>query len=140
MNALQPDTATTSALFSGRSGGDQGPSSLAQTETLLSHNRYEQENITNSLVSLAQSLKQSSLQFAQSLEEEKSIVQRAESGLDQNALRMESAGDKMGVLRRMTEGQGFFGRLKLYAIIGVLWVVALLLVFVAPKLRFSPAL
>ena len=49
---------------------------------------------------------------------------------------MEAAGNRMGALRRMTEGKGWWGRIRLYAIIAALWVAAFLLVFVGPKLRF----
>jgi hypothetical protein len=49
---------------------------------------------------------------------------------------MEAAGKRMGMLRRMTEGKGWFGRMMLYAWIAGLWVVAILLVFVGPKFRF----
>lgn len=135
-------TASSSALFNGRgteaaaTNTSTSASSLPQTETLLSHNRHEQEALTSSLVALAKSLKQSSVQFAQSLDSEKSVLGRAESGLDANALGMEAAGRRMGALRRMTEGQGWWGRIKLYAIIAALWVAAFLIVFVGPKLRF----
>lgn len=96
----------------------------------------EQEAIKASLVSLASALKESNINFSQSLEEEKNILDRAASGLDKNALGMESAERRMGTLRKMTEGQGWWGRIKLYAIIGVLWLACFLLVFVGPKLRF----
>jgi hypothetical protein len=49
---------------------------------------------------------------------------------------MEAAGKRMGLLKRMSEGKGWWGRIMLYAWIGGLWVVAILLVFVGPKLRF----
>jgi len=42
----------------------------------------------------------------------------------------------MGMLRKMSEGQGWWGRIKLYAFIFGLWVVCFLVVFVGPKLRF----
>jgi hypothetical protein len=85
---------------------------------------------------MARQLKQQSLHFHQTLEGDKSVVDRALSGLDKNALGMEAAGQKMGTLRRMTEGKGWWDRMKLYALIFVLWVAAFLLVFVGPKIRF----
>jgi len=42
----------------------------------------------------------------------------------------------MKTLQRMSEEQGFFGRLKLQLFIVSMWVALILLVFVAPKLRF----
>jgi hypothetical protein len=76
------------------------------------------------------------MQFASSLESEKEVMRRAESGLDKNSMGMEAAGNRMTTLRRMTEGKGWWGRIKLYAIIAGLWIAAFLLVFVGPKLRF----
>ncbi|PNS16658.1 Ran GTPase-activating protein 1 [Sphaceloma murrayae] len=133
--SAQPDTATTSALFSNRPSAPTS-SSLKTREEVLTSQAQEQEAIKASLVSLASALKQSNISFSQSLEEEKSVLDRAASGLDKNALGMESAGRRMGTLRKMTEGQGWWGRIKLYAIIAALWVACFLLVFVGPKLRF----
>ncbi|GAB7353752.1 hypothetical protein MBLNU459_g4145t1 [Dothideomycetes sp. NU459] len=131
--AAQPSTATTSsALF-----GSRGPADTAQTtQAVLDESRRQQDALTGSLVGLAQALKQSSVSFAASLEGEKGVLGRAEQGLDRNALGMEAAGRRMGALRRMTEGQGWWGRIKLYGIIAALWVAAFLMVFVGPKLRF----
>jgi hypothetical protein len=42
----------------------------------------------------------------------------------------------MGMLQRMTEGEGWWGRMKLYAFVYGLMVVLVLVVFVLPKLRF----
>ncbi|KAF4554851.1 putative protein transport protein 4 [Elsinoe fawcettii] len=131
--SLAPDSANTSALFNGRSKDD---SSLQSREQVLTSQAQEQEAIKASLVSLASALKQSNISFSQSLEEEKTILERAASGLDKNALGMESAERRMGTLRKMTEGQGWWGRIKLYAIIGCLWLACFLLVFLGPKLRF----
>ncbi|KAG8626465.1 hypothetical protein KVT40_005410 [Elsinoe batatas] len=131
--SLAPDTAASSALFSGRSKDD---TTLHSREQVLTSQAQEQEAIKASLVSLASALKQSNVSFSQSLEEEKSVLERAASGLDKNTLGMESAERRMGTLRKMTEGQGWYGRIKLYAIIGALWLACFLLVFVGPKLRF----
>jgi hypothetical protein len=42
----------------------------------------------------------------------------------------------MGTLRRMTEGKGWWDRIKLYGMIAGLWLIAFLIVFVGPKIRF----
>ncbi|THX01232.1 hypothetical protein D6D13_09080 [Aureobasidium pullulans] len=131
------DSATTSALFGNRTAH---PTTAAgeklSTEQVLDSANRDQDILTTSLVALAQSLKQSSLSFASSLDAEKEILRRAEGGLDKNSMGMEAAGNRMGALRRMTEGKGWWGRIRLYAIIAALWVAAFLLVFVGPKLRF----
>ncbi|KAG9660726.1 hypothetical protein KCU95_g3377, partial [Aureobasidium melanogenum] len=132
-----PDTATTTALFGNRS--PTNPTASGQplsTEQVLESATRDQDVLTTSLVTLAQSLKQSSMQFASSLENEKEVLRRAETGLDKNSMGMEAAGNRMGALRRMTEGKGWWDRIKLYAIIAALWIAAFLLVFVGPKLRF----
>lgn len=103
---------------------------------LLAHNDTEFANITSSLFTLAQALKASSTQFSASLATDTETLNRATEGLDKNATGMEAAGKRIGLLKRMSEGKGWWGRIMLYAWIGGLWVVAILLVFVGPKLRF----
>ncbi|KAF2496943.1 hypothetical protein BU16DRAFT_526003 [Lophium mytilinum] len=130
-----PASATTSGALFG--SNTQSASSKPQTETLLSHNRNEQETLTTSLLDMAKALKNQSLQFAGALESEKSILDRAVTGLDKNAMGMEAAGQRMGTLRRMTEGKGWWDRMKLYGMIFGLWFIAFAIVFIMPKLRFS---
>jgi hypothetical protein len=110
--------------------------STATSEALLSHNRTEQENLTQSLLSMASALKESSRAFATSLEEEKTVLDSATKGLDKNELGLEAASRRMGYLRTMTEGRGWWGRMLMYAWIFGLMVIAILIVFVMPKLRF----
>ena len=70
------------------------------------------------------------------LEQDKGLLDRALEGLDQNVSAMGMASKGMKTLQRMNEEQGFWGRLKLQLLIAGMWLVAILLVFVAPKLRF----
>jgi hypothetical protein len=116
------------------------PSSPLQTtestESTLTTHRLEQETLTDSLVTLASQLKASSHAFQSSLEAEKSILSRAVDGLDRNITGLEVAGKKMGVLRRMTEGRGWLGRMIMYAWIFALWLLAVGIVFLGPKIRF----
>ncbi|WEW55911.1 hypothetical protein PRK78_001346 [Emydomyces testavorans] len=106
------------------------------TETALTNSRLEQDSLTESLLSLATQLKASSQSFHTHLESEKSILSRATEGLDRNTTGLEAAGKRMGMLRRMTEGRGWWGRILMYLWIFGLWIVAVLIVFVGPKLRF----
>lgn len=110
--------------------------STATTDTLLSHNRTEQENLTTSMLSMAAQLKQQSRAFAASLEGEKDILNRAAAGLDKNELGLEAAQKRMGFLRKYTEGKGWWGRMVMYVWIFALMILALVIVFVLPKLRF----
>lgn len=106
------------------------------TEQALSTDRLEQETLTDSLLSLATQLKSSSTAFHASLENEKSVLDRAVNGLDATTASMNAAEKRMGMLRKMTEGKGWWGRMLLNLWIVALWVVAILIVFVGPKFRF----
>lgn len=107
-----------------------------EKEQALSTHRLEQEDLTSSLVSLASQLKASSQSFQATLENEKSVLDRAVTGMDKTSATMEAAGKRMGMLRKMSEGKGWWGRMMLYAWIFGLWVVAILIVYVLPKFRF----
>ena len=86
---------------------------------------------------MATELKQRAKQFEFTLEhEDKGLIDHALEGLDKNVSAMGLASKGMKTLQRMSEEQGFWGRLKLQGLIGGMWLVAILLVFVAPKLRF----
>lgn len=105
-------------------------------QAALSQNEAEQDSLTTSLLALATQLKISTQNLHTSLESEKSIIARAAEGLDRSTAGMEAAGKRMGAVRRMAEGKGWWGRMLMYAWIFALWFVALLIVFVGPKLRF----
>ena len=85
---------------------------------------------------MARQLKEQSIHFGNTLEGDKGVVDRALAGLDKNTLNMDAASRRMGALRRMTEGKGWWDRIKLYGMIAGLWVIAFLIVFVGPKIRF----
>ncbi|KAL2006627.1 hypothetical protein VTN00DRAFT_9295 [Thermoascus crustaceus] len=106
------------------------------TEQTLTTHLHEQESLTTSLLSLASQLKSSSQSLQRSLEAEKPLLARAVEGLDRNVTGLEAAGQRMGMLRRMTEGRGWWGRVMMYVWIFVLWFVAVGIVFLGPKLRF----
>ena len=125
--------ATSTALPAVVNGDNRG---LAHREEILSSDRQEQEQIMESLLSLTRELKSSATTFHGSLEDEKNLLNSAVKGLDSNVSGLDSAGKKMGMLQKMSEGKGWFGRLMLYAYIAGLWVLALVIVFVLPKLRF----
>ncbi|KAM0719584.1 hypothetical protein Q7P37_003714 [Cladosporium fusiforme] len=132
-NRSATSTTARENLFAGRKQEHQN---LETTEALMSHNRSEQDALTNGLLGLARALKESTVNFGSSLEQEKDIMKRAEGSLEKSSLGMEAAGKRMGTLRRMSEGQGWWGRVKLYACIFALWVFLFLIVFLGPKLRF----
>lgn len=135
-NGAPSSDAPTATTTQSNRYGTSDTASLQDRESLLSAHRGEQESITTSLVTLAQQLKLSAQNFSMSLESEKDVVNRAVEGLDRNVSGMDIAGKTMGTLKRLTEGKGWWGRMMLYAWIGGLWVLALVVVFVLPKLRF----
>ena len=137
-SALLPQVTTTTSssdLFS-----TTGATVPTTSEAILTHNRLEQENLTNSLLSMAQALRESSQAFASSLESEKGVLDRTAEGMEKNASGMKAAEKRMGTLRRMTEGKGWFGRMLIYAYIAGLMMFAMVIVGALPKLRFSSAL
>ena len=117
-------------------GKTSGFSNLAETEQSLLASSKEHENITSSLLSMAAQLKQQAKQFEFTLDQDKGLVDRALEGLDSNVAAMGLASKGMKTLQRMSEEQGFFGRLKLQLFIVAMWVALVMLVFVVPKLRF----
>jgi len=108
----------------------------SNTPDLLASNDTESANLTSSLFTLAQALKASSTQFSASLATDTETLNQATEGLDKNTTGMDAAGRRIGLLKRMSEGKGWWGRMMLYAWIAGLWVLAILLVFAGPKLRF----
>ncbi|KAK0646675.1 hypothetical protein B0T16DRAFT_429470 [Cercophora newfieldiana] len=125
---------TSSALFGDRSAA--ATTNSATTEAILDHQRAEQDAISESILKLASDLKASSHAFTATLEEDKEVVDRAGQGMNKTGERMDAVTQRMGLLQRMTEGEGWWGRMRLYVQVYGLMVVLVLLVFVLPKLRF----
>ena len=88
------------------------------------------------MLKLATDLKLSSQALSSSLDEDKELVNRAGDGMSKTGEGMDLVTRRMGTLQRMTEGEGYWGRLRLYAMVYGLMVVMVLVVFVLPKLRF----
>jgi hypothetical protein len=105
-------------------------------ERSMQESAATQEALTSSMVSLAAQLKQQARAFQFGLEQDKGLLGRAIEGLEGNVTGLDVASRSMQTLKRMSEGEGWWGRMKLYAMIFAMWVFAILLVFVMPKLRF----
>lgn len=134
-------TTNTSALFanhrpSSQSATTTSTTAISTTEAILDHQRAEQDALSESILKLASELKASSHAISASLDEDKELVDRAGQGMSKTGESMEGVTRRMGVLTRMTEGEGWWGRMKLYAIVYGLMVVLVLVVGVLPKLRF----
>ncbi|KAK2030961.1 synaptobrevin [Colletotrichum zoysiae] len=111
-------------------------SSTATAEAILDHQRAEQDALSESILKMASALKASSQKFSDTLEQDKNVVSRAADGMDKTERSMDAASRRMGTLRKMTEGKGWWGRMMLYAWVYGLMVGLVLVVFVMPKLRF----
>ncbi len=126
----QPESATKSEAQT------TGFSNIQSTERSLLDSSRAQEDISSSMVNLAVQLKQQAQAMQFSLQQDKGILGRALEGLDASVTSMEAASKNLAFLTRMSEGEGWLGRMKLYAMIFGMWIFAFLLVFVGPKIRF----
>ena len=141
--AAATDTATTTSAHRSQLFGAAATTAASTTttttataEAILDLQRAEQDKLTESMVSMAKALKASTNAFSSALREDQDVLAGAGRGLDRNERGLETVAGRMGTLRRLTEGEGWWGRLMLYAWIAGLAVFAVLLVFVLPKLRF----
>ncbi|KAL6901716.1 putative synaptobrevin protein [Trichoderma evansii] len=124
------------ALFANRRKPASPQTSTATAEAILDQQREEQDAISNSILNLASKLKESSKTFSATLEEDKNLLSAAGASMEKSELSMETAQGRMGSLKKMTEGKGWWGRMILYAWVYGLMVSLILFVFVFPKLRF----
>ncbi|UKZ82311.1 hypothetical protein TrVFT333_010097 [Trichoderma virens FT-333] len=124
------------ALFANRRKPASPQASTATAEAILDQQRAEQDAISDSILKMASALKESSKSFSATLEEDKNILGSAGASMEKSEQSMEAAQGRMGSLKRMTEGKGWWGRMMLYAWVYGLMVSLILLVFVFPKLRF----
>ncbi|KAI0851780.1 hypothetical protein F5Y00DRAFT_259270 [Daldinia vernicosa] len=136
---LPSDVGETSALRTQLFGTRPDPtttSTPSTTEAIMDLHRAEQDKLTESMVGMARALKESTHRFASSLREDEDVVRAAGTNLERNERGLGAVAGRMGALRRLTEGKGWWGRMLLYLWIAGLAVFAVLLVFVFPKLRF----
>lgn len=124
------------ALFASRRKPAPPQTSTATAEAILDQQRAEQDALSESILKMAGALKASSKKFSTTLEADKEAVSRAGDGMSKTEQSMEAARGRMGTLRKMTEGKGWWGRMLLYAWVYGLMLFLVLLVFVFPKLRF----
>lgn len=124
------------ALFASRRKPASPQASTATAEAILDQQRVEQDAISDSILKLASALKESSKSFSATLEDDKNVLTAAGASMEKSELSMEAAQGRMGSLKRMTEGKGWWGRMMLYAWVYGLMVLLILFVFVFPKLRF----
>lgn len=108
----------------------------ATAEAILSREASEREYLAESVLRMAQAMKKKQIDIAADLENEKDVLGRATEGMERAGRAMDTVRGAMGAITKMAEGEGWWGRLMLYAWIYGLMVLSVLLVFVFPKLRF----
>ncbi|KAI4164424.1 MAG: hypothetical protein LQ342_002071 [Letrouitia transgressa] len=123
------------ASATGTSTALHTPAPTTTTQRLESDSST-QSQLTSDLIAMTSRLKSNAQSLSQSLLVDSETLNRAQSSLDKNESSMEAASKRMGLLRRMSEGKGWWGRMMLYAWIAGLWVLAIGLVFLGPKFRF----
>ncbi|KAG5985700.1 hypothetical protein E4U54_005870, partial [Claviceps lovelessii] len=124
------------ALFASRRGLAETQTSTVTAEAILDQQSAEHNLLSESILKMASALKASSQKFSTTLDADKTLLEKAGEGIAKTEQSMEKARGKMGALRRMTEGKGWWGRMMLFAWVYGLMVGLLLLVFLMPKLRF----
>ncbi len=129
-------TTARAALFANRRKPAPPETSTATAEAILDNQRAEQDVLSEAILKMAGALKASSHKFSDTLEADKEVLGRAGEGIEKTEQSMDAARGRMGTLRKMTEGKGWWGRIILYAWVYGLMLSLLLLVFVFPKLRF----
>jgi hypothetical protein len=144
-NAItQPSTSapTATSISSSTPFAPRPQMSPSTNESLLSTHTLTQEDITSSLLSLAQALNKSTLAFSSALDESNDIVDGVAKGLDKNIEKMGVAGRAMLSLKGQARGSGVVGKMwavwesiGLWVKVGVAWVVLLVVMFLFPKLR-----
>lgn len=117
-----------------RSHTDSPPTT--NNKNTLTADQDDQEALTASLVSLAALLKSSTHDMHARLEADRSLLDVTLDTMNASATNMTQTGQRVGVLRQMSEGKGWWGRVLLYAVVAGLWVVALVVMLGLPKLRF----
>ncbi|KAG5925320.1 hypothetical protein E4U42_004418 [Claviceps africana] len=123
-------------LFASRRGPAEPRTSTATAEAILDQQRAEHDLLSESILKMAGALKASSHKFSSTLDADKALLGKAGEGIARTEQSMEKARGRMGTLRKMTEGKGWWGRMMLFAWVYGLMVGLLLLVFLMPKLRF----
>ncbi|KAG5976797.1 hypothetical protein E4U55_007241 [Claviceps digitariae] len=124
------------ALFESRRAPAEPQTSTATAEAILDQQNAEHNLLSESILKMASALKASSQKFSTTLDADKGLLEKAGEGIAKTEQSMEKARGRMGTLRKMTEGKGWWGRMMLFAWVYGLMVGLLMLVFLMPKLRF----
>ncbi|KAK6332519.1 hypothetical protein TWF730_004182 [Orbilia blumenaviensis] len=105
------------------------------TEDQLFQDRHEQEDLSESLLKMAEQLKANSRRFADDLEGEKDILRIAAEGLDKNTTGLQGAGLRMLKLKQGQDVTWWYQMKVFAALIGL--ALTAVIIFWLPKLRWG---
>ncbi|KAG6001684.1 hypothetical protein E4U21_003915 [Claviceps maximensis] len=134
--ATESHSTARAVLFASRREPVEPRTSTATAEAILDQQNAEHNVLSESILKMASALKASSQKFSSTLDADKELLGKAGEGIAKTEQSMDKARGRMGTLRKMTEGKGWWGRMMLFAWVYGLMVGLLLLVFLMPKLRF----
>lgn len=129
-------TAVSSSDQTDRSGGVSSGVDTPNALTNLQSEKLTQQELRNQILDAAKRLRESEELTARLLQRDDENVSGALDVVFKSNTAIETTTRKMGAIARMAEGRGWMGRMWLYGYIAGLWVLALVVVFVLPKLRF----
>ncbi|KAF3189048.1 hypothetical protein TWF788_011175 [Orbilia oligospora] len=132
-NLAPPVPTATAAPSSKYSEKDENAELSAEEQ--LSHDRHEQDDLSESLLKMAEQLKANSRRFADELEGEKDILRTAADGLDKNTTGLQGAGLRMLKLKQGQDVTWWY-QLKVFAALLGLALTAII-IFWLPKLRWG---
>ena len=114
---------------------DKNATTLSSDQA-LTRDATTQLALTESMSRLATQLRLSAQSFSNLLTIATRLLDAAAEGMEKNSTGMEVTGKRMGMLKRMSEGEGWWGRMMLYAWILGLWILMIVVVGIGPKFRF----
>ncbi|KAK6513358.1 hypothetical protein TWF281_004987 [Arthrobotrys megalospora] len=118
----------------GKYSGTEEKSELS-LEDQLSHDRHEQDDLSESLLKMAEQLKANSRRFADDLEGEKDVLRLAADGLDKNTTGIQAAGLRMLKLKQGQDVTWWYQMKVFAALIGL--ALTAIIIFWLPKLRWG---
>ncbi|KAF3909468.1 hypothetical protein AA313_de0203101 [Arthrobotrys entomopaga] len=118
----------------GKSYGTE-PKPELSLDDQLSQDRHEQDDLSESLLKMAEQLKANSRKFADDLENEKDILRTTAEGLDKNSSGVQGAGLRMLQLRQGQDVTWWYQIKVFAALIGL--ALTAVIIFWLPKLRWG---
>ncbi len=119
LKATQPTSPSTSK--------PTAPATSSTSETILQSDRATHEALSSELLRMASILKSNSLAFADSLERDRLLLEKAGTDLGQNLDLMTRTRGRLGVYSKKARGMGWF-TLSAIVVVIVSWMMMFLLI------------